>query len=748
MRKNHVRSKNVRSLLLLLFIVFAAAAIVEAEDALSLVEAPQVPIDPATKAGSTLLQVKNGGTTDVSVSLVVSDLKSKITGQLLSAKVTFSLQPDAPGKPVFPQILKPGDVLVLKVDVSNVTEAGESTATIFQGGKSLGVLTAVNDRAPFGVKPSGATGDKAELWLQCGTKTSLTLKNDDAVSYPVSWSLLINGVNYEGRAAVIPPNGSMPVEIVPPAAWFKHPVDGFFKPDDQDGMLTLVFNPSSTFTPPSTEDSRRLWPSKSIPIRVHLNYWPPAVRQVVGNVILLLVLVAGGIASLLVNAYLPNRLRSVAVEEKLVSLGRRISGISTKIDSRLRVLIRVERLRIKTLLKSRDHFSPDFADTLAQSNEGIAALTSRVDAAEQLDSVRNRFDALAVQLPPTLLCSIDDDLQRAADFLRKAQPSQPEIEQAKSDISGASELISKAVSGKPQDEFARGLVKRLTQLKKDFLDFESKDGAVYNKFKSHLPGPFRRLGEEAPDAATSSLRDYTAIDTDLTKLAVILDYVRAYWASVDPAFRGGLEEQEKQLLSLLIPMSWECLRSAQLLVRQVQCGIYEKDLRDQLPHGVSIELDRQVVRVNEPIEFSLRFHRPNFDRAPARDEWSYAWDFGDGLEERGWSAWHYYPNAEPKKVHLQILDSKGRTIKGDDDEEIKIPRDVPVQAEVPDLLGHRTKVEAARLAIGLLVAVVALAAGAKEQLLKLDVLPGLLAVFIIGFAADTIKNLVTQAPAK
>jgi hypothetical protein len=43
-----------------------------------------------------------------------------------------------------------------------------------------------------------------------------------------------------------------------------------------------------------------------------------------------------------------------------------------------------------------------------------------------------------------------------------------------------------------------------------------------------------------------------------------------------------------------------------------------------------------------------------------------------------------------------------------------------------------------------LVALVALVAGARDQLLKLDILPGLVAVFLLGFGADSIKNLLTQ----
>lgn len=795
MRKNHVRSKNVMSLLLLLFMVFAAVAIVDAEDGLSLVEAPQIPIDPATKTGSTLLQIKNEGNTDASVSLVVKELRSKITGQLLRTKVAFSLQPEVAGKPVFPQILKPGDVLVLKVDVSNVTEAGESTADIFQGDKSLGVLTAVSDRATFGVKLSGGVPDKPELSFERGVKSSLTLKNDDAVTYPVTWRLLVKGMTLEGESPVfLAPNDLTAIEIKPPGGWFEHLIDGFFKPEDQDGLLTISLMPGAArevprerqhvpaiSAPPAIADDRS-WPSKSIATKIHLNYWSSSVKQVVGNIIILLVLVAGGIASLLVNAYLPNRLRSAAAEEKLEALGRRTGGISTKVDSRLRVLIRVERLRLRTMLKSRGYFSPDFSEAFSQLNDGIAALTSRIEAAEQLDTERHSFDSLRVKLPPTLLSSLNDSLQEAADLLRKVRPTQAEIDLAKTRIAKASELISRTadmVNREAQDDdVANQIIKRLEQLKASLKNYHLT--VIYKIFQAHMPGPFVRLTETYTKPEQISPRDYAVLDTDLAKLAVILDYVRLHEARSED-LRKKLQVTDgaqDEIMRLLVPMSWECIRSAQLFVRQVQCGVFEKDLRDVLPKGVSIDIDRQVVRADEPIEFSVRFHHPVFDRTAAREEWSYSWDFGDGLGERGWSAWHYYPlttttrlrrawaatrsffdrkyrkewrkrkEAAPKDVFVHFQDRLGNPINDNDGEPIKIPRPVEVKPQNTDFLGQRTKVEMARLSIGLLVAIVALAAGAKEQLLKLEVLPGLLAVFVIGFAADTIKNLVTQAPAK
>jgi hypothetical protein len=52
-----------------------------------------------------------------------------------------------------------------------------------------------------------------------------------------------------------------------------------------------------------------------------------------------------------------------------------------------------------------------------------------------------------------------------------------------------------------------------------------------------------------------------------------------------------------------------------------------------------------------------------------------------------------------------------------------------------------------RLLLALVIALIGLLAGAKEQLLKLDVLPALVAIFLLGFGADQVKNLFTQKPA-
>jgi hypothetical protein len=59
----------------------------------------------------------------------------------------------------------------------------------------------------------------------------------------------------------------------------------------------------------------------------------------------------------------------------------------------------------------------------------------------------------------------------------------------------------------------------------------------------------------------------------------------------------------------------------------------------------------------------------------------------------------------------------------------------------------RASLEFIKLGATLLIAVFGLVAGAQQQLDQLDVIPGLVAIFLVGFGADTIKNLLTQTPA-
>jgi len=88
-------------------------------------------------------------------------------------------------------------------------------------------------------------------------------------------------------------------------------------------------------------------------------------------------------------------------------------------------------------------------------------------------------------------------------------------------------------------------------------------------------------------------------------------------------------------------------------------------------------------------------------------------------------------------------------VKDAKNKEVEIPPDT-VQLKKPARrsFGERAKIEAIWLFVALFIAIIALISGASDQLLKLDVFSGLVAVFLIGFGADTVKNLFSAGSQK
>jgi hypothetical protein len=211
----------------------------------------------------------------------------------------------------------------------------------------------------------------------------------------------------------------------------------------------------------------------------------------------------------------------------------------------------------------------------------------------------------------------------------------------------------------------------------------------------------------------------------------------------------------------------------ELLFRQTKDGYFKNDIQTEIEaKRIRIKVDHGEVRQYDPCEFRLEFLKLSLNTAYARKEWTCRWTFtlgGQTLVEEGWVVTHYFQEGD--KYELKI------TLTHDIDAiKISVP-DVEVfpQGEISVLREKRRRIGQAvnavlhgrwsdarkewkgrrntgkaldylRLAMALVIALFGLIAGAKEQLLKLDVLPALIAVFMVGFGADQIKNLLTQKP--
>ena len=104
---------------------------------------PMLVLEQASNTGSVWLQLRNDSSTSVPVSLSSGDFISTITKRGLGAKVTFSESTQTTGTPAYTgaDIPAKGTRLV-KMDVTNLWEAGESKADLYNNGAKIGEVIA------------------------------------------------------------------------------------------------------------------------------------------------------------------------------------------------------------------------------------------------------------------------------------------------------------------------------------------------------------------------------------------------------------------------------------------------------------------------------------------------------------------------------------------------------------------------------------------------------------------------------
>jgi hypothetical protein len=203
--------------------------------------------------------------------------------------------------------------------------------------------------------------------------------------------------------------------------------------------------------------------------------------------------------------------------------------------------------------------------------------------------------------------------------------------------------------------------------------------------------------------------------------------------------------------------------------------IYESDVLAEIDKKradgekrVRLEFDTQKARPYLPVYFSIAFDDPRFCGAAALSRLSFKWSFPGDLSEEGSRVCHYFLGNEPLENEPEAIDHQhknsgkkhcrlrnGRKVKiavsvqshKNLDAADTIEGVLEIQPPKPHQ-ATRAFAEAVRFLIAFGVALAGLEAGALDQLAKLDFFPATLAVVVLGFGADSIKNLLTQAPKK
>ena len=743
-------------------------------------------VDPTTNTAGGLLYLSNRSDKEISLSLSADDFKSQTTNLGLNTKVVFAAPLQPTGQPVYEAKLPVGETTTVKVEVSNFLEAGEATAHLCNFGEPIGTLRATKWRPAFAVKVVSPTPDKPEFAFTKGVTRQITLKNDDAMTYPVAVAAEVDGIWSYPSHVILTPNGSASLNLKPRKEWF--PKSAAMKETIRDGTVRIQWPaPGAGTQPPQAE--------RIIAFKAHLNSVGEFWQTFWGYLFVLTFVTAGGICSMLLSNWVPNRLSRADIEEQLNDLARQTTGLSCRIDSRTRVFLRVERNRLHRLLRSRSVFSANFPDVVKRVSDKIAGLSQQIDLAGQLDRAREALEPFqqSDRPIPFKIAIIDQELQNAADLLRRCDCKAEDMEKAKKLILAATDRIGKM--DQTDEELVAELSRRIKPLNTYVNLTPETEPDALKELKGLFPEPFGRfkeLKEKSPKLFSSSdpsvvadlePSQYSSLDLVTAQLELVRRYQDYYNANPPPPNFPKQVEGGKCFRTDTI----SGLRRAELLLREIKDAIYVEQIECAIKEGGAEIIVEPSPVENQLSRFTIRFCSEDLNTAAARDELRCEWDFGRNLKETSWEAYHYFPSPrrgwherlwrwvppwrkpEPEtfdveaKFSRRFPDPKDPKTKGLPEnlltankdrcinpEVISIPnpKKVEVREAPKNTSADRNLAEGVRLGIALVIALIGLLAGAQEQLTKLDVIPAAIAVFLLGFGADTIKNLISPKQAQ
>ncbi len=693
------------------------ASAAHAQKQLELLLYTPLSVDGSATTASTTLQLYNPNPGALKYSLSIQNVKAKNTGEEAGWVVAFYGPDNKPAGPLLEGSVAGQKSIRVRVDLSHVVEAGETTAELTNHNVKIADLKLVKDQGlPFKISLQGNPPEKPEIEFVQGTPQDLRWNNDDPMHYPLTWEFFLKGKSVSGTTT-LGPNGSTKFSLTPDDGWFSW-WQSLFRSETVDGTVTVGYKPAGVLN---------AYPSKTIPIKARLSYWNPATRDVWGILLILFILAWGAFASSYVNVDLVNRIRAISIRKRIGQLARIIGEIGPQLNSQLRVALWLERDRIKATLPHGFFFTPETAATLAQSNTDTEELTKRVDQATQISDASLRLNHAIEkgEIAPSLTDKVNRALWSAQELLKKSVLSDGEWESIRSLLGTATNTLD--LLGKADDELEKTITARLQQLTARFTPaFLSNATCIF--IKKRVTIPFGLLSPGGAQLGTQSERD-----ANTRKLAVIADMV--LMKVTDPAILGCLGLQD----FVSVPV-------AEQLLRERKESVSVNDLRAEItahPPQVYIWVDRDTVRANSPILMKLLFNQSRYNQVAAKQRIECTWSFGhDNLTEKGWEVHHYFPNNEKYMVTVTFKDTNQVKIHPSK----AIEKEIDVKPQKEERYNH-TWVEFQRWAVGLFVAIVGLFAGAKEKILSFDTAGTIMALFLLGFGIDMAKNVLVSKEA-
>lgn len=711
--------------------------------------------EPATlRGGSGVVRFELHAKSATSLNLRYGSFRDSASHAVLPStqKVSFVL---AAGGASPPAKMAAGDTLELEADLSNMAGVSGAEGEIFNGTTRLGELPAEALDAPFNVSIVGDGVPDKPLVFENGVRASITLKNGDAEPYLLDCNLEIDGnKEFPDQLLTLAPNATSRIFFTPSAHLYSW--TDAIRPSTRTVTLTLGLHPGQQGIPGAL-------PLKALPLSLSMMEGSPDSTKLLSYLYVTLVLLLGGCLSLLGNSVLPNTLRKIDLRGQLDDLANRTSSVSTRVDSYLRVLLRLERKKIDLLLRDVWVLSLDSTDTFDQVSAATTQLSSRLQVAERLDELRRSFEDASATAPPSVTDEIDKNLQLAANHLHSFVLAPEDLNAAKAFLDKAEGALGNLDS---LEALAVTVASNFKELQARLRLFPEN---YYTDLKDALPGVFEILDKPFDDPKNITSHMLFAIDHGIAAIHIALDYamVRASVPAgptahcTNPGQESGarLLVHECELLDLLGKLSWGALREATTLVQEMREDIYESDVLDELAKQGQAEVvfDTQKARRYLPVYFSIGFKDSRFNGAAAIRRLASEWTFPDKLFEDGWKVCHFFQGNEADTdregqvpVAVTIESQRGTAIAGTGGGKKEV-RVLETRIEIlpsTSRASSRNFAELLRFLIAFGVALAGLLSGALQQLGKLDFIPATIAIIALGFGADSIKNILSRPVSK
>ena len=543
-----------------------------AADSLVVLENPLLVVKSPEGAATGCLYLVNTSDVPVKVRLSATDFTNIATGLSLGASVRFEV-----GGQWLPFLETNGlasqGTLAVRIEATNVWEAGESVASLLADGAPLTPLLAARWETPFAVSVAGAASPTNELVCESGWPVALVLSNADPMTYQVRWDLMVAGQPVANGNAVLPPESQVTAGTAAGQKVFRGGLWSRFKDQLQDAQLVLWWDPparTSTWAPRE----------KIIPVRFRSPGSVPA--QYVMIFALLLLGVAGSWA---LHITLPNLRRRADLGSQLDHLAERTRNLSSHISSSLRVVLRVQRKRLLADLRSGWVWSPDTSNTLDEVKTGIATLSQQLALVERMDRVYDRVTGGGDTLVPLSLHeAIHATLASVTGALLATSPTDGDLQAAETLLKDAEGRLSHL--GQADAVLAPQIAGRIKTVRAQLTGalLEGGDGTrVSNRLRTMMAPPLFKPEYEDAKNITPDL--YLQLDAISCKLELVAKYLRLLGGLDEPSKRAAPLEREERFLQYLGLDGYAVFQLADRLLLEMRQGVYPEDIQARLPSG-------------------------------------------------------------------------------------------------------------------------------------------------------------------